>query len=114
MSMNELFFLAVFALVAIIIICSVKAYEKMMNSLHGFEVRIPDERDLEILADMKRTRLRILDIGLSILDSYENPLPAELSENDDYLNKFNASKARRKQSPSSPATPVVKSKRKRK
>lgn len=107
-----LFCLGIFGLVVIVITFPIMAAQKISRKLAQDEIRVPTERDREIQRDMKETRLAIMSLFDERTMATQNVV--EVASMNDYLDKFDASKATRKQKPASRATPVVRSKRRRK
>ena len=109
------FYFTMAALFVFMIWCIARATQVVKNELNPPDrvlTEAEEERELEKSADWERTTQMILN-AIDTTKSYQFT-PAHEAPQDDYLDKFDASKAKRKQSPSSSATPVVRSKRRRK
>ena len=109
------FYFTMAALFVFMIWCITRATQAVKNELCPPDrILTEDEeaRELEKSADWEKTTQMILS-AIDIGKPYQFS-PAPEAPQDDYLDKFNASKVKRKQSPSSSATPMVRSKRKRK
>jgi len=105
--------LVVGSLVAIVVWFPMLAFQRVKNKFEQDMTREPTDRDREILAYMKSSRIETIELMYAACDRIEG-INVEEPLHDSYLDKFDASKAKRKQSPASQATPVVKSKRGRK
>lgn len=110
-----LFYFTMIALFVFMIWCIARATRVMKNELCPSDrilTEAEEKRELEKSIDWEKTTQMILN-AIDIGKPYQYASTPEAPE-DDYLDKFTASKAKRKQSPSSRATPVTKSMRGRK
>lgn len=108
-----LFDLLVIGLIVAVILLPILAVKRINNKFEQDMIRVPTDRDNEILAYMKSSRLKTIELMYAACDRIEG-INVEEPLHDSYLDKFDASKAKRKQNPASRATAVVKSKRGRK
>jgi len=111
-----LFWLAIIGLATLCIWLQAVAKRRIMAALTDEGPRRTTKRERAILEDMKNTRLALVNDILNLDKPYPMTVAEMLNEDDGGhdLDKFNASKTKRKQKPSSRATRVVKSKRGRK